>query len=405
MRTFVFLVLLFTTICSKAFSEEIEKIIENIKVNNPQLQEIREKLGIYKYKKEFETSLPDFNLDISINDIQLFYRPLDRNIEPMQSIGVGISRKIPYLEKLKTKGEIVDKELSTEKINLIKIQQEVLEKAYLSIYKIWLIQRKLNLIGHYKDIAKSIISLSNVSYSVGKASQSDILNAQVYYTFLKKKENTLKKTLEKEKIKIYSLAGRKIKIGNISIKEEKKKKLKEYLSKIRNSPEYLIMSQKIKTQKEKEKFAKLSFYPDFKLFIKYFYRKSFNDYISAGVSFPLTFLNKEKYISKIKLEKKKTAVYEKKLKTVEEKLKEDIQTNYQTIEEVEENLKILKLMKEQIIETYRAVLSEFKVGKRNMVDVLSVLKQLIYTEEQILDETYKKHASIIKIKADVGELR
>ncbi len=405
MRAFVFLLLFFTTICSRVFSIEVENIIENIKANNPQLQEIREKLDIYKYKKEFETSFPDFNLNISINDIQLFYRPLDRNIEPMQSIGIGISRKIPFLEKLETKGEIVDKEFSAEKLNLIKTQQEVLKKAYLSIYRIWLIQKKLKLINQYKDISKSIISLSNINYSVGKASQSDILNAQVYYTFLKKRENTLKKALEKEKIKIYAIAGKKIKIGNVNIKEEKEKKLKEYLSKIKNSPEYLFISQKIKIQREKEKLAKLSFYPDVKVFIKYFYRKSFNDYISAGVSFPLLFLNKEKYISKIKLEKKKITVYEKKLKTVEEKLKEDIKTNYQTLEEAKENLKILRLMKEQILETYRATLSEFKVGKRNMLDVLAVLKQLLYTEEQILDETFKKHASIIKIKADVGELR
>ncbi len=405
MRTFVFLVFLFTTICSNVLGIEIENVIEHIKATNPQLQEIREKLGIYKYKKEFETSFPDFNLDISINDIQLFYRPLDRNIEPMQSIGIGISRKIPFLEKLETKGKIVDKEFSAEKLNLIKTQQEILKKAYLSIYRIWLIQKKLKLINHYKDIAKNIIFLSNINYSVGKASQSDILNAQVYYTFLKKRENTLKKDLEKEKIKIYALAGRKIKIDSVSIKEEKEKKLKEYLSKIKNSPEYLFISQKIKIQKEKEKLAKLSLYPDVNVFIKYFYRKSFNDYISAGVSFPLPFLNKEKYISKIKLEKKKTNVYEKKLKTVEEELKEDIKTNYQTLEEAKENLKILMLMKEQIIETYRATLSEFKVGKRNMLDVLAILKQLLYTEEQILDETFKKHASVIKIKADVGELR
>ncbi len=405
MRTFVFLVFLFTTMCSNVLGVEIENVIEHIKATNPQLQEIREKLDIYKYKKEFETSFPDFNLNISINDIQLFYRPLDRNIEPMQSIGIGISRKIPFLEKLETKGKIVDKEFSAEKLNLIKTQQGILKKAYLSIYRIWLTQKKLKLINHYKDIAKSIISLSNINYSVGKASQSDILNAQVYYTFLKKRENTLKKDLEKEKIKIYTLAGRKIKIDSVSIKEEKEKKLKEYLSKIKNSPEYLFISQKIKIQKEKEKLAKLSLYPDVNVFIKYFYRKSFNDYISAGVSFPLTFLNKDRYLSKISLEKKKTNVYENKLKTVEEELKEDIKTNYQTLEEAKENLKILRLMKEQILETYRATLSEFKVGKRNMLDVLAILKQLLYTEEQILDETFKKHASIIKIKADVGELR
>ena len=405
MRIFVFFMLFVTTICSTAFSENTDKIIEKIKNNNPELKEIREKLSIYKYEKEFEISLPDFNLNISINDIQLFYRLFDRNIEPMQSIGIGISRKIPFLKKLKTKGEIVDQEFSTEKINLIKKEQELLKEAYLSLYRIWLIQKKLSLLNHFKDVAKNIISLSNVSYAVGNASQSDILNAQVYYTSLKKKENSLKKRLEREKIRIYALAGEKIKIGKVSIKRENKQNLKEYLSKIKISPYYLFISQKIKTQKEREKLAELSFYPDFNLFFKYFYRKSFNDYISAGVSFSLPFLNKNRYLSKINLERKKTAVYRKQLKTIEEKLKEDIQTNYQTLEEAEENLKILKLMKEQIKETYRAVLSEFKVGKKNMIDVLALLKQLLYTEEEILNEIFKKHASIIKIKADIGELK
>ncbi len=403
MYLLVLFLFLFTT--SYSISKEIKDIILLVEKNNPQLKVINERLKIYKWKKEYKTSLPDLKGSIAINDIQIFYKPFDRNIEPMQSFSFGLYQTFPFHEKLKLQGDIVDAEFSIEEAVFLEKKQEILKKAYKTLYKIWLYREKLKLIKEFKQLAESVIKLSNITYSVGKSSQSDILNSQIYYTLLKKKEISLKKDLETEKENLFYIAGKKINIPDFKIREEKLLPLDFYLKKLEKSPSFIKIKKYIKKQKYKIKFSKVLKYPDFTVYGNYFYRAGFNDYVSLGISFTLPFLNKKKYDAKILLEKVNLYVLRQKEQDTIFSLKKEIKTAYIKAKQANDTLAVLNLLLKQAEKSFETVLSEFKVGKKNMVDVLFSLKQILSIKEEILEEKEKFLSALVQIKSILGELK
>ncbi len=167
---FLLLILTLLTTTGSILAEEIEDIVSFIKENNPQLRIFREEIRKFRYKEIFETSYPDTVFSSGINDIQIFYKPFDRNIEPMQSLYFGLSRRFPYYKKLKTKGEIVLKELSQYRKFIDIKTQEILGKSYRALFKVWLYRKELDILREFENISKNLIKLSNILYSVGKAS-------------------------------------------------------------------------------------------------------------------------------------------------------------------------------------------------------------------------------------------
>ncbi len=402
---FPFFIFIITTLCSIAFGSQISDIVEKAKKNNPEIKEIQEKLKKYRYKEDVEGSLPDTVFSFAVNDIQLFYRPLDRNIEPMQSLSFGISQKVPFIKKLKTKRDIVKKSFSIETLNLKIKEQEILKNLYISLYKIWLYREKLKILKEYQEVLKGIIKLSNISYTVGKASQSDVINSQMYYTKLKEKEIKIKSLLNQETVKAKAIIGKDLKIPYFTIKQERLEKTNFLIKSIDRSPYLEKIRLQTKKQKERIKLAQLNLYPDFTFFAKYFYRKSFNDYISAGISITLPFLNKKKHLSEIIYQKTEKKVLEKKYTSEKIKLISQIKENIFKYEETEETYRILKTLLFQSQKSFETVLSEFKVGKKNMVDVLFSLKQLITLKEEILENIFNRNVTVIRIKSLLGELK
>ncbi len=402
---YIFFLFLITTLCSNVYGTEISFFIKEAEKNNPELIEIKKKLKEYGYKKIFVFSLPDPNLNLSINDLQLFYSPLDRNLEPMQSISIGISQKIPYLKKLETEKEIVNKEFLIQKAKILAKRQEIYRDIYKTLYKIWLYTEKLRLIEEYSKLLESIIKLSNITYAVGNASQSDVINSQIYYMELRKRKIYVKSMLNQEKERLEYLIGKKVSISNLKIKEIKLEDLRILLKKVKNSPFLLKVKKEIEKQKEKTNLARLGLKPDFNVYVKYFYRKNFNDYISGGISFTLPFLNKKKYTGKILYEKQKEKVLVSKYKKEFLFLKEKIKEAFIRYLESKEKEEILNTLMKQSEKSFESVLSEFKVGKKNMVDVLFSLKQIITIKDELLENRFKSLISAISIKAILGELK
>ncbi|WP_457621370.1 TolC family protein, partial [Persephonella sp.] len=237
--------LLITTLFSiivfsnESYSIELSDLLEEGRKSNPELIKINEKLKVYQYKKEFEGSLEDPVVSFSITDIQLFYRPFSRQIEPMQAVVIGIYQKIPYFGKLDLKEQIVQKKYDSEYYRLKASEQKVLKNIYISAYKLWKIDEKLKIIKKYQDVASQIIKLSNTLYAVGKSSQSDVINAQIYYTQLKEMEINLKNLKERVKAKLSSLVNRDIESVSLDLPEpDGKPDLSQFIERMKNNSPY-----------------------------------------------------------------------------------------------------------------------------------------------------------------------
>jgi len=86
-------------------------------------------------------------------------------------------------------------------------------------------------------------------------------------------------------------------------------------------------------------------------------------------------------------------------------LKEKIKEAFIRYLESKEKEEILNTLMKQSEKSFESVLSEFKVGKKNMVDVLFSLKQIITIKDELLENRFKSLISTTSIKAILGELK
>ncbi len=390
-----------------SYGETIQDLIKKAQEKNPELKSIKNILNSYKAKEIFEGSLEDPVVSISINDIQLFNKPFNRRIEPMQNIMFGFSQKIPYSGKLDLKKEVVrylyDATYYKLKSKELKIKREI----YNISYSIWSIQEKLKVINEYKQIVKQTIDLSNTLYAVGKSTQGDVLNAQVYYTQLLEKEVFLKNLKLQKLAQLKKLVVEDIK--NLEINPEKPEQITNLTLMLeelkQQNPELLYIKKLIEKENSSLKLAKKDYYPDFKIFFNYAYRQSFYDYISFGVAFNIPIWKKKRQDNKVlEIQSKKLAVKDQ-FQDKFNKLKSDLEENfYKSISAFESYQIFENLLDTQTEKNFEAVISEYEVGKKNMLDVLNAIKQILSVKLKKIEEIYNYNIGLTNIKELTGEL-
>ncbi len=401
---YLFLLLVFIGI---SYGETVQELINIANEKNPELQSIQNQLKSYQAKEKFEGSLDDPVVSISINDIQLFNQPFNRTIEPMQNIMFGFSQKVPYSGKLDLKQEIVKKLYDSTYYKLKATELKIKRDIYNLSYSIWDIQEKLKIINKYKDIVEQTIKLSNTLYAVGKSTQGDVLNAQVYYTQLLEKEIFLKHLKEQKLALLKKVVNAEVK--EVSIKPEEPEIISNlsFLSKKleEQNPELMSIKKLVEKENSSLKLAKKDYYPDFKRFFNYAYRQFFYDYISFGVAFNIPLWKKKRQDNKVlEFNYKKLSVkkqFENRLNELNGKLEEEF---YKCLSSQETYSLFKNLLELQTEKNFEAVISEYEVGKKNMLDVLNAIKQILAVKLKKIDEIYNFNVSLTNIKELTGEL-
>ncbi len=393
---------------SFSYGETIQELIETAQENNPELQAIQNKLKAYQAKKDFEGSLDDPVVSISINDIQFFNEPFNRTIEPMQNIMFGFSQKIPYSGKLDLKKEIVQKVYDRTYYRLLSKELKIKKEIYNISFSVWKIQEKLKIIDEYKQIVRQTIDLSNTLYAVGKSTQGDVLNAQVYYTELLEKEIFLKNLKKQKLAQLKKLINRDVE--KVLINPEKPEKLSNlsFLIEKMNekNPEIHSIQKLVEKEDTALKLAKKDYYPDFKLFFNYAYRQTFYDYISFGVAFNIPLWKKKRQDNKVLETKYNQISAQKELENKILNLKSKLEEEFYKCQSSKETYTLFEnLLETQTEKNFEAVISEYEVGKKNMLDVLNAIKQILAVKFKKIDEIYNFNVSLTNIKELTGELQ
>ncbi|NPA52343.1 MAG: TolC family protein [Aquificae bacterium] len=402
------LVLIVTFLSEFSFAITVEQLAENIAKNHPKIKSIEYRLKALKERQTFENSLPDPVITFSINDIQLFYRPFARNLEPMQTINFGFSQKIPYLPKLKQKSKIIKVKYNKTYYKLLLEKLELKFDIYKHVYLFWQTKEKLKVLEEFKNIAKHLIEFSNTLYSIGKISQAEVFNTNVFYSELLQREVFLKGRLKQIESSFAYFSE--VSLKEIDIKVTYPSDVLElniFLKFLkRNNPQLLVLKEELKEAKEKVKLAKLDYKPDFSVFATYAYRNPFRDYVSFGGSFNIPLWAKKKQEKKVLEESFYKLSKKKKLLDIEKMLISKLQEEYYKAKTSYESFKVFhQYLKPQTQKVYEGVLSEYQVGKKNIFDVLKALNQILTVRQKIIDETVNYHIAYKNIQKLMGTLK
>jgi outer membrane protein TolC len=175
---------LISTVNPHAHSAEPEK--ENppiVSLSNLIEKALESTPEIMAMKQGFEATRSQIDQDRSLDDPQLTITqwaiPSDFNVGDADETWYGIGQSFPFPGKLSLKGKIAAKLADAAEQNYMAKVLEVTARIKLSYYHLFLIQKSIDLHLEHQSLLEEFIQIADQKYSVGQASQQDLLKAQV----------------------------------------------------------------------------------------------------------------------------------------------------------------------------------------------------------------------------------
>lgn len=271
--------------------------------NNPEIKQLQQKHQASLFKIPQEKSLEDPMLSLNFSNIPLNVPAFGKEMTTGSML--SIAQKLPLTEKLELKGKasllisnaiLIDIE---EKTNLIikSVKNDFFELNYTN--KIIELNEKA------KKLLKEIQKLAETKYSVGQASQQDILKVAIQISKtnqkiieLKQKKNDLFLTLNyhlyHDLVKTFDSSD----ISQISYEKLKLTDLEKLA--IKNRPLLKKGELEIQMAETDISMAKLEFFPDFEVMLGYGVSQDRADMVSGGVSINLPVWYKDKQNNRLK---------------------------------------------------------------------------------------------------------
>ncbi len=282
----LFIVVIFTGIAIAEDKPDILKIrwvIDEALRMNPELQSA--KLG---WDASTERVLQEKALDDPVMSFTYFGEPVQTRVGEKQA-GVTASQKIPFYGKLRLKGEVARSEAKVFGERYRTLERVVIAKAKSAFYELFWVHKSINIDEENKELLHRFVKIAEVKYATGKATQQDVLKAQVELSKIVNELITLEQLKETAIARINTLLNRhpdsplgtpeEIDITELTVS------LKELYEKAKEiSPDLSILKYKIERDKAAYKLAKKQYYPDFTFGLNYTF---INDLPSSVMSSPI----------------------------------------------------------------------------------------------------------------------
>ncbi len=186
---------------------------------------------------------------------------------------MSLSQGIPWPDKLRTKLEIVCREVQMAQAELDRIEREITEAVRLAYYELWFATRAVAIIDETRGLLEDLTDVAEVRYR-GGGSQQDVLRAQLETDRLDDQLVGLTKqkevaqadlaTLVQQPVAMLPEATEELGLTNVP------KQLDELLELAnRCSPELRALSWEIRRDRQKQKLACLQKYPDLQFGVNY----------------------------------------------------------------------------------------------------------------------------------------
>lgn len=282
----LFIVVIFTGVTiaeDESDTLKIRWVIDEALRMNPGLQSA--KLG---WDASTEKVLQEKALDDPVMGFTYFGEQVQTRVGEKQA-GVSASQKIPFYGKLRLKGEVAESEAKVSGGRYRTLEREVIAKAKSAFYELFWTHKSINIDEENKGLLQRFVKIAEVKYATAKATQQDVLKAQVELSRIVNELITLEQLKETAVARINTLLNRhpdaplgtpeEIDITELTVS------LKELYEKAKEiSPELNILKYKIERDKAAYKLAKKQYYPDFTFGLNYTF---INDLPSSVMSSPI----------------------------------------------------------------------------------------------------------------------
>ena len=273
-KIWLVVLLIFVGFADFALSEEkadtlrIRWVIDEALRANPELQAANLRWNASKEKVPQARSLDDPTLSFTY-----FGEPVQTRVGEKQA-NFGASQKIPFYGKLRLKGEVAKNEARIFEEKYRTLEREVIAKTKSAFYELYWVYKSIKIDEENKELLQRFAKIAEIKYATGKATQQDVLKAQVELSKIVNELITLEQFRETATARINTLLNRhpemplgtpeEVNITELTVSLED---LYQKAKKI--SPELGIFKYKIERDKAAYKLAKKQYFPDFTFGLNY----------------------------------------------------------------------------------------------------------------------------------------
>jgi outer membrane protein, heavy metal efflux system len=300
-RITLFLMICFIFTFSESFAKlddktvTIEEIVSTVIEHNPKYKAFQNKVQATEQRSLSQSSWDDPRMGMRFNEISTNQFLTEANQKRW-----FVMQNIPFPGKLTLKGKAIENQALAQKEMRQALRLMLIQHSKEAYYKLYHINKSIEVNEENQRLLNKFQKIANRKYSVGKATQQDVLKAMVELSRLTNDLITLKQIKQTLKARLNTMMNRRpnAPLGNpkVSIKSKFDHKLSD-LEQISMKHRQSLKAFEFDIQKRKKEklLAKLSYAPDLFTRFEYWDNSTKKDMWGAeiGMSVPLWFWHKQ----------------------------------------------------------------------------------------------------------------
>lgn len=391
-------------------TSSLESLIEEALKNNSEIKSYIYNVEAYETRPSQARSLDDTRIGIAVANLPVDTFRFDQ--EAMTQKQISLKQKLPFPGKLSLKKDIAEKDLAIAQEDLSEKKNSVIAKVKSTYFDLLFLKRSVDVTERNRDLLAGFIETVESRYSVGKASQREVIKAQVELSGMLRKLLYLEQKQKAAEARLTSLLSRDV--HTPFLLEEKAKTYFDYsddnLMKIALERSMLSgLEYKVERAKLSKNLSEKEYYPDFDLGISYGQRDNTGDitradFFSASITMNIPLWFKGKESKKVAEEEAKAKRAETAYETMRDEIYFQVRLITSEIDQLDKEIELLKTgLIPQSALSFDSTVSAYNVNKAAFLDLVRNQIGLYNYEIEYFEAVMAREKKLAKLEAVVGK--
>ncbi len=228
---------------------------------NPDIEVARKKVDAAAYRVPQAASLRDPMLGMTV-----FPEPV-QTAAGQQELALTASQQLPWFGKLDTRAAAAEADANVARAQLASVELSVIEQVKRAYYELYYIQKATRITEENRKLLLDFVRIADSKYRTGKASQQDVLRAQVEVSNLDSQLIRLRQQLDSGQAKLARLLHISPNTPVLALEQAPEQQIPQDLQRlyeqaIAQQPELHAQLAAVQSNRHKVDLARLDFFPD-----------------------------------------------------------------------------------------------------------------------------------------------
>jgi outer membrane protein TolC len=414
-------ILLSVVFAARAFAQEsptshtgsitpLSELLAEAEKNNPQIEAARQGWQAAKLVPTQVSTLPDpqFNLQhVSVGSPRPFSGYTNSDFA---YLGLGVSQDIPYLGKLRLKGEIAKRDAEVSQQQVESVRRAVLSELKGTYFQLAYLSKTLTILEEDGELLKQVEQAADARYRSGLGTQQDVLQAQLQKTKLLREITMHHLQVGKLEAQLKQLLNRSQESPDIETADLLETPLVQTYADLLaaaqvQNPEIAGAQKMIERQSLQVDLARKDFYPDFN--VQYMWQRTdptqFRAYYMLSVGIKVPIYRSRKQRPELAQAESEQLRARSELQAQSQQLAGDLRSQYVIVQQTSELLKIHREgLSPQARSEFHSGLAAYQSNKQDFQALLTAFLDVLHLDEDYWQNVAEYETAIARLEQLTG---